>query len=187
MAIYTLFQDAEDLHTIVSGGLGWRGAVWSNSLFACDAWSLGARRTTELERPMRAWASRMLWPESIATWCSKTGDLVIFDDYPGLFASEYLGLVFHEARWAGLEPGTFPAGLLAVASNDLTVKTGVRALGAATPDQLAALSDAQAHQLLSHKSLDIRFAAARRLSPSQGRARPAMPPPAQGQRRRAVK
>lgn len=186
MAIYTLFQDAEDLHTIVAGSRGWRGAVWSTSLFACDAWSLASRRNTELERPMRAWASRMLWPESIATWCSKTGDLVIFDHYPGLFASEYLGLAFDEARWAGLESEAFPIGLLAVASNDLTAETAVLALGAATPDQLAALSDAQAHQLLSHKSPDIRSAAAGKLSAFPGR-RHATPPPAQGQRRRAVK
>lgn len=186
MAIYTLFQDAEDLHTIVSGSCGWRGAVWSSSIFVCDAWSLASRRKTELDRPIRAWASRMVWPESIATWCAKTGDLVILDDEPGLFASEYLGLVYDRVRWDRLDPEVFPAGLLAVASNSLTVETAACALAASTPEQFAAFSNAQVQLLLSHESPVICRAAVSKLSAAQ-RPNGATPQPAHVRLRHARK
>jgi hypothetical protein len=161
MAIYSLYQDAEDLHTIVRGSRGWPGAFWSSSLFAADCWRLVNGDKTELDRPTRAWMGRLLWPESIATWCSASGRLTIADTSPGSFAERYLALVYDEWRWVSLEPGEFRVAVLAAASHELTASTAVSALLEATPAQLASLSHDEARQLLCHPRLDLRLAATR--------------------------
>jgi hypothetical protein len=150
MALYTLYQDGEDLHTIVRKDLGWPGALWSSSLFAVDCWRLAAGVKTELDRATRAWKDRLWLPEPIAFWYARTGGLLVREPECGFFAERYLGLTYDPNRWADLCPSAFAVAVQAAASCDLTMETAARALLSATPEQLAGLSDNRVQAFPSH-------------------------------------
>lgn len=160
MALYALYQDAEDLHTIVRGSRGWPGALWSSSLFAVDCWCIAQGIKTELDRATRAWKERLWLPEPIAFWYSRTGGLLVGDAEPGDFAARYLGLVYDAERWANLQPAAFAVAIHAAASCELTMETAARALLSATPEQLAGLSPRGGQALLPHYPADLKSSAA---------------------------
>lgn len=154
-----LYQDEDDLFTVVCERAGWLGARWSSRLFVVDAAAVLAGQGHELDEPTENWAVRLRFAEQVATWCSDCNQLTVHDAAPGRVGSNYLGLAYDAPRWNDLSPQEFIRTVKALGSSPCTAETAGLALAGATPLQRVGLTKEDLVELLRSPYPGVRTAA----------------------------